>query len=263
VTEHTVSIPGSAPGRTLPATVYTPATGATPRPVILISPGFQMARTQYASYAHHLATWGFGVVLTDYADTSFFADHQALADDLRAAIDWALADAGLAADPLAIGVAGHSLGGKISMLAAADDGRIAAVVGWDPVDSDSPSVAPQRMADIVGAVAVIGETTNGSGGFMPCAPTAENFHRFYLAAHGPALEMTVAGADHMDWVDDPSCGVCGFCTPGAAAAELARAASRRLDVAWFRRRLLDDTAMDAWLATPPEVAAGTATVAQK
>ena len=35
------------------------------------------------------------------------------------------------------------------------------------------------------------------------------------------------------------------------------------DVAWLRRRLLGDTAMDAWLASPPEVAAGTAAVAQK
>jgi hypothetical protein len=32
--------------------------------------------------------------------------------------------------------------------------------------------------------------------------------------------------------------------------------SRRVDVAWLRRHLLGDTAMDTWLTTPPELAGG-------
>ena len=112
------------------------------------------------------------------------------------------------------------------------------------------------------AVAVIGETTNGSGG-MACAPTANNFQTLYAAAHTPALQMTVATADHMDWVDDPSCLFCSFCTAGIAPADLARTATRRLNVAWLRLQLLGDHAMMSWLAMPPEVGAGTATVTQK
>lgn len=261
VTTATASIPGATAGRTVAATVFTPS-DAGMRPLVVISPGFKMARAQYTSYAHHLATWGFVVVLTDYADSSFFPDHQKLADDVGAVIDWALAQPALAIDPLKIATVGHSLGGKISMLAASDDHRIKAVVGWDPVDSSSPSVAPEKMT-MPAAIAVVGETTDGAGGGMPCAPTAENFQQFYAAAGSPALAITVKGADHMDWVDDPTCALCTFCTAGTAAPALARTVSRRLDVAWLRRKLLDDAAMQPWLDAPPELAAMTITLAQK
>ncbi len=250
----TATIPGATQGRSLAATIYVPSGGPTPRPLVILSPGFQMARTQYASYAQHLATWGFVAILTDYAESGFFVDHAKLAADVPAVIDWALAQSSLSIDAAKIATAGHSLGGKISVFAATLDPRIKAVVGWDPVDSNNPSVAPEKMGSLAAAVAVVGETTNGSGGGMPCAPTADNFTTFYAAAASPALALTVGGADHMDWVDDPSCSLCGFCSPGTAAPELARTVTRRLDVAWLRRHLLGDTAMDPWLTSPPEAA---------
>lgn len=237
--------------------------GAGPHPLVVVSPGFQMARTQYTSYARHLATWGFVVVLADYAGASLFPDHATLAADVPEVIDWALAQPQLAIDPAKIATAGHSLGGKVSVFAATLDPRIRAVVGWDPVDAGTPSVAPERMTAMTAAVAVVGETTNGSGGGMPCAPSADNFQQYYAAAPSPAISITVTGADHMDWVDDPSCFACGFCGPGAASAELARTVTRRLDVAWLRRQLLGDTAMDAWLDAPPELAAGTIAIARR
>ena len=262
VTTTTASIPGNGAGRTLAATVYAPQ-GAGPHPLVVMSPGFQMQRTQYASYGKHLATWGFVVVLTDYAESGFSIDHARIAADVPKVIDWALAQQTLAVDGQRIATAGHSLGGKISVFAATLDPRIKAVVAWDPVDSNNPSVAPEKMASLTAAIAVVGETTNASGGFMPCAPMADNFQSFYAAARPPALAMTINGADHMDWVDDPSCGVCGFCTAGSAPNERARAASRRLDVAWLRRHLLGDMAMEMWLTSPPEIGSGAATVQRK
>ena len=247
----TASIPGAAPGRTLTASIYAPASG-TARPLVIVSPGFQMERTQYASYARHLATWGFVVVLADYADRSFFAEHTKLAGDVSAVIDWALAQPALAIDTQKIAVAGHSLGGKLGVLAASNDARIRAIVAWDPVDSANPSVVPDKP--ITAALAVIGETTNASGGGMPCAPAAENYEQFYAAASTPSISITITGADHMDWVDDPSCGFCGFCAPGSVDPALVRTVTRRLDVAWLRRILDGDTAMDQWLDAPPEVA---------
>ena len=138
--------------------------------------------------------------------------------------------------------------------AATLDARIKSVVGWDPVDANNPSVTPERMGMLSAALAVIGETTNASGGFMPCAPAADNFTQFYAAAPSPALQATVAGADHMDWVDDPTCFACGLCTAGTAPPERARTATRRLDVAWLRRHMFADTAMDAWLGSTADVA---------
>jgi predicted dienelactone hydrolase len=261
VTESIVSIPGASAGRTLAATAFVPTTGAG-RAVVIVSPGFQMSRTQYASYARHLATWGFVAILTDYADGGFFADHQLLAEDVPAVIDWALAQP-YAIDAAKIAVVGHSLGGRISVFAATLDARIRAIVGWDPVDANSPSVVPSRMVGLTAAIAVVGETTNASGGGMPCAPAAENFEQFYAAAPSPALKLTVNGADHMDWVDDPSCGLCGFCRPGSADAALARTVSRRVNVAWLRRHLFADAAMDPWLSAPPELTAGTVAIEQR
>ncbi len=261
VATQDVTIAGATSGHQLPATIFTPTPSN--RALVVISPGFQMARTQYTSYAHHLATWGFTVVLTDYADQGFFADHQAMADDVGAVITYALAQPQLAIDGSRIAVAGHSLGGDISTLAASDDARIQAVLGWDPVDGSSPSVVPEHMSSLHAALAVIGETTDASGGFMPCAPASDNFQQFYASAASPALQMTLAGADHMDWVDDPSCAYCTVCTEGTAPDSLAHSATKRLDVAWLRRVLFADAAMDAWLTTPPEVGAGTATVTRK
>jgi fermentation-respiration switch protein FrsA (DUF1100 family) len=255
VTMMTASIPGATQGRTLAATVFVPTGGPSPRPLVIVSPGFQMARTQYVSYASHLASWGFVAIVTDYAESGFFVDHAKLAADVPAVIDWALAQSALAVDAQRIATAGHSLGGKISVFAATLDSRIEAVVGWDPVDSNNPSVAPEKMTSLAAAVAVVGETTNGSGGGMPCAPTADNFASFYAAASSPALAMTVMGADHMDWVDDSSCSLCGFCSPGTADPALVHRVTRRLDVAWLRRHLLGDTTMDVWLTAPPEAGA--------
>jgi predicted dienelactone hydrolase len=251
VSESTATIPGAAGGRTLATTIYTPA-GATAAPFIVVSPGFQMSRTQYVSYARHLATWGFVVALTDYGESGFFIDHQNLANDVSAVIDHAIDN--LPIDAAKVGAVGHSLGGKISVFAASQDPRIKAVVGWDPVDSNNPSVAPQKMTAMTAAIAVIGETTNASGGGMPCAPAAENFTQFYAAAPSPAISVTVAGADHMDWVDDPSCGFCGFCTAGSIDPAVVRTVTRRLDVAWLRLHLEGDLTMEPWLASPPELA---------
>jgi len=262
VTTAPASIPGATAGRTLQATVFTPSTTGV-RPLVVISPGFQMARAQYTSYARHLATWGFVVVLTDYAGGSLFPNHTTLATDVPEVIDWALAQSALAVEPTQIALAGHSLGGKISVYAASLDPRVKAVVAWDPVDANSPSVAPEQMASLTAALAVVGETTNGSGGGMPCAPTAENFQAFYAASPSPALAVTVVDADHMDWVDDPSCGVCGFCSPGAAPADRARVVTRRVDVAWLRRHLLGDLTMDTWLDAPPELASSAVSIARR
>jgi predicted dienelactone hydrolase len=238
--------------RNVQATVFTPTSSGS-HALVVISPGFQMARTQYTSYAKHLASWGFEVILETYAESGFSIDHAKVAADIKGVIDWGLMQPNV--DATRIAVAGHSLGGKLSTFAASLDARIKAVVGWDPVDSNNPSVVPEKMSSIHAAVAVIGETTNGTGGIggMSCAPSADNFQQFYMAAGSPAYKLTVAGADHMDWLDNPNCGfTCSACTAGTAAPELSRKATRRLNVAWLRRYLFDDTAMDMWLDSPPD-----------
>ena len=249
------TIPGATSGRTLASTLFIPSTPG-PHALVVISPGFQLDRTQYTSYAQHFASWNFVVVLTTYAESGFGIDHQRIANDVPAVITWAIAQSNLAVDPQRIATAGHSLGGKISILAAVGDPRIKAIVAWDPVDSSTPSVAPEKMSSLTAALAVIGETTDGSGGSfgMPCAPAADNFTQYYAAAPSPALQATYANADHMDWVDDPTCFICTLCTAGTANAADVRTATKRLDIAWLKKRLFADTTMDAWLTSTSAVA---------
>jgi len=256
----TVSIPGASSGRTLPADVYVP-NGASPRPLVVVSPGFQLARTEYASLAHHLATWNFTVVLTDYADQSFSADHALLAADVPAVITWALAQSNLGVDSTKIAVAGHSLGGDISVYAASLDSRIKAVVGWDPVDGN-PTIVPSKVTGLTAALGVLGETTDSTGSFA-CAPAANNFTQFYAAAPSPSIEVTVANADHMSWIDDRSCLVCGLCTAGTATDASVHTITKRFDVAWLRRQLFSDTAMDTWLDHPPELTSGAVAISRR
>ena len=166
---------------------------AGPFPLVITSPGFQLPRAQYASMCSHLASWGFVVLSRDYVSGGILSapNHQTLAEDVGLLIDWALSDASMLAGRLEstkIAVAGHSLGGKVSILAAILDARIGAVVGWDPVDANpptgngSPSVTPELMAGLTIPIAVIGETLDATGTFQSCAPTADNYAQYFETA---------------------------------------------------------------------------------
>jgi dienelactone hydrolase len=256
-------------------TVYAPSTdggqhvAAGRFALVVVSPGFQMARTQYATYAHRLATHGFIAIAQDFGG-GFTPDHQADAVQTSAVIDWAIAGGGGRLDDHVdeheIGVAGHSMGGKVSILAATEDARIRAVVGWDPVDSGDPSVTPEKMGALHAALVLLGETTDASGGLQPCAPTADDYAQYYASAGSPALSITVTGADHMDFVDDTGCLLCGFCSPGSADASDVHALASRTTVAAFRRYLRGEVAMDRYLTgsvIEADQAAGKVTVASK
>jgi dienelactone hydrolase len=241
------------------ATVYAPSAdgGATiaagQHALVVVSPGFQLQRGEYAAKARHLASWGFVAVAQDFGG-GFSPDHMAYAEQVSAVIDWALGDeSGLAEhlDATRLAAVGHSMGGKVSLLAAALDPRIGAVVGWDPVDAKPPtgggiSVTPELMPSIVAKVAVLGETLDGAGG-MPCAPAADNYAAYFGAAKSPALEVTLLGADHMDWAENGG-GLPGlFCQKGTATGEAVLALTNRTTVAWLRRHLDGDASMDVYL----------------
>jgi dienelactone hydrolase len=191
------------------------------------------------------------VVSHDYTS----GNHQAKAAEIGDLVDWAIAELGSRVDAAKIATAGHSLGGKVSINAAILDARIRAVVGWDPVDALPPlsdgstSVTPQLMAGLTVPLAVLGETTDGgAGGGMACAPSADNYARYFEAACGApaALEVTIATADHTDWVDDRNdCGLaCLFCGTGTTPDATTRQITRRITTAWLEVHLrgLDDLA---------------------
>ncbi len=255
-TQATVTITLGS-GASVAGTVYSPSSGgATPAPgpfpLIVVSPGFQLARSQYRIFCEHLATWGHVCITRDYAASG---NHQDKAREVGKVIDWALSSgSGLATriDGAAIGVAGHSLGGKVSINAAILDSRIKAVVGWDPVDALPPfgndgsmSVAPEMMGNLRVPLAVLGQLTDTG-----CAPSADNYQRYFTAACEvpAAVEVTIAMADHMDWIGDrANCGLaCLACSSGQTADAVVHGITRRVTAAWFRRWLSGEVGMEMW-----------------
>lgn len=245
---------------------------------VVLGHGFQLDAGYYASYGRHLASWGYVGVIVHYSGSAILPrSHRLLAVDLQAVLDWLTAQAepgGQLAgrlDPARILLAGHSMGGKIAMLVASADSRPWGVFGLDPVDAgggpfggnptDYPSVTPERMGDIQAPLLILGELTNAtcSGfGCQACAPEEDNFHQYYLYAVTPACEVELVGADHMDFIDNPDCGlVCSVCPEGPADHQVVKLWARRLLTAWLQWRLTGEMAWRAYLDGAAAAAAQT------
>lgn len=233
-------------------------TSPEPRPLVLIAPGFGIGVEQYVRYADRLASHGFLACLVDYP-TGLLAHHAENARDLGAVLDALLAPGrvspGGVPDPVATGLMGHSLGGKLAFLLAADDARVAAVFGLDPVDG-SVLCPPSRCPDATDRlplgvpVAVVGETLDArSSRGQACAPADDNFQTFFEASASPALEVDVFGANHVSFLDDRAqCGLpCRFCNAPRIEDEAAGEVARRFMVAFFRRHLMGELEQQTFL----------------
>jgi len=144
-------------------------------------------------------------------------------------------------DAARIGLAGHSRGAQIALLAAEDlPGRVKGVFGLDPVDwSFGSPQAGTKLAEIGIPVAFIGETTDK----LSCAPAGVNYEALYNAAASPAVAITAINADHTMFQDPAFCLFCSFCTPGTANASTVFGYSVRYLTAFFARELLGDTSV--------------------
>ena len=254
VSTHTETLSSGDQSSEVLMVIYMPE-GEGPFPLVIFTHGFQLAPADYVSYGEKLASWGYIALLPQLPGALFDGpNHVELKGYLSALIDWVDADAPQSegvllgkADPSSLGLAGHSMGGKISLLLATEDERPLAVFGVDPVDAaggpfdtdptEFPSVTPELMDQIDVPLALIGETTNGegAGGFAPaCAPAEDNFHQYYVHATSPAIEVEILGASHMSFLDDPDCGLaCFACPAGTDDPAQTRALSQGYMVAFF------------------------------
>ncbi len=245
-------------GVDVPMDAFYPTAGpeAGPYPVVVIAHGFQLPASQYTNYAKRLATHGYVALTADFQAGLFNPDHVAYAKQVLGGIDWAAQEPKLAgvADTNNVGLTGHSLGGKISVLGAILDNRVRASITLDPVDSavmcdqvKCPDVSNMLPTDI--PLGFLGETLDGAGGFMPCAPMADNFLTFYAKASAPALAVTVNGANHMSFIDDVAkCGItCNFCQAPKLDNATVNDLSRAYVVAFYGRYLKDNAGYDTYL----------------
>lgn len=238
VTANGARIELTACGPSTDGKEITKALGA--MPWVIVSPGFSTDRKQYKRHAERMASWGVVAFLQKSPNEW---NHARYRDDTVALIAFLLSPTGSDAGRIAgrldkdrVGLAGHSLGGKISFLVAQTDARVKALWGLDPVDQRDPR-AEKGMSSIKlppgVPIGYLGEVVSKTG-TPPCAPGDSNYEVLYRVGPSPALAITVVGAAHMDFVDDPgACGTCGFCKGGTAPKERTNALSVKYMTAYF------------------------------
>lgn len=259
-----VEVP-NASGDAQDALLFVPA-GTERHVTVIFHHGLQLTNENFRSYGQRLASHGMIVLMPNTGDTLTRArTHALLAQDTVEALNWLEDQDEFPASPIftrvdrdAIGVAGHSRGGKQAIFAATTDARIGASFTLDPVDSgppfgsnptDYPSVAPERMADhtIPGGFVGAGLAGTGPFPFAPaCAPPDDNYAQYFSAAAGPSFQYAFADAGHLDFLDSCSGLTCRTCTAGSDPAAL-RDASRGLMTAFFLTFLAQDTRYRAWV----------------
>ena len=253
-------------------TAYIPS-AAGPIRSSFCSSGFFQNGVAYAPYAHRLASWGIVTFLRD--DPNLAEGTPTVASDVSYMVATWLAATN--ADTLSalqgkvdtskVGLAGHSRGGQIALLAAEGGakGLIHGVFGLDPVDTsmngdpggaDDPcnrrrSAGVHRRDDgLRGLVLRTGrEQLPGAlpGGRISC------------------LAITAVDADHTMFEDPANCSFCTLCIAGTAKPALVLATAVRYLTAFFARQLLGDT---TWRGLPgsganQDVAAGIVQIVSK
>lgn len=273
----TDSIVAPATNHTIPIRCVYPTSGpdAGPFPVVVVAHGFQLPASQYASYLDRLASFGYVALTADFPAGFTGTNHVNNAKDLLAALDWAAAEPALTgvADATNAGLTGHSLGGKLSLLAATMDARVKAAITLDPVDG-SMGCSAQNCPDVSDLMPLeiptgfIGETTDSTG-FMSCAPAADNYTTFYAGTTAPSLSVTVLGANHMSFLDSVStCGpICSFCKaatlPNATVNALSKAFVTAFYERWLKGRIEYDAYLTGDIAKMRYVDTGLATIVSK
>jgi len=260
-TAATVSGTSSQGGRTTPWVAHYPV-GSSGRPLVLFAPGFQIPSASYSDWATHLATWGFIAVRADPVG-GLPPNHVAMSLDLRDVLDDLLAPAALpvSVDVSRVALSGHSLGGKLALMAASGDARVRTLFVLDPINgggpggytTEQPNIVPQPMGSLAVPIGVLGElldSTSSSGG-QACAPTAVNYQTLFQAATASprAYEWTLAGASHIDFVtNQDQCGfACTFCNPRTLPLAQTHAFMRASAVAFLRNSLQGESGLCPWL----------------
>lgn len=233
--------------------IYLPAT-AGPRPVVVLAPGLLQPAAAYAPYGRRLASHGILTLIRDDPGV-FTATPEVTAGIVETITEWLTDENADASSPLfgradldRVGLAGHSRGGKASLIAA-EEGLNDVALAWfglDPVDSTT-------LADGVLArdqLGVIGMPTAFLGAEISstCSPAADNYAVLFEEAPTPSVQIVGLGAGHTQLQSQDHCVGCAACTPGGDAEDdVVLTYSVRYLSAFFARELLDDASVGAAL----------------
>lgn len=249
----------SAAGRSFSARIHYPATAAGSGqpvaagrfPAIAFGHGFLQGVSKYHSTMSHLATWGL-IVIAPTSQGGFSPNHSAFADDLNAALTWAVAQDTTTGSRFAghvrvdrLGLSGHSMGGGASILAAARNPHVTTVANLAAAETNPSAEAAATLT--VPARLIAGERDSIAG--------VADHQRPSYAAKPPAKQLRVIkGGYHCGFMDSGSL----FCDSGGITRATQLQLSKRLLTDWFLLHLAGDTSYDdaVWGApaqTDPQV----------
>ena len=225
-------------GENLSVALFQPANSQLHAPAIVFLPGRMAPDDQYESYARALASRGFVVAVRGWY--SIFTSDIELARDASIIADWLVRTYGV--DSKKIGVAGHSMGGKDAVLAAAQYGVFASVVAIDPDDNGKVSVVHGLLTWLRVPLLLIGAEVAWQASSV-CAPKATNYRRFFEQAPPGTVELMLRDADHVQVMDEPDRFGYGICRCGTADSRQVRITARRATVGFFVQHLLGGPAL--------------------
>jgi pimeloyl-ACP methyl ester carboxylesterase len=231
-------------GRSIPVVAEVPK-GASPMPAMVFLPGFKIDSQSYAQTTKYLASHGFVVIRADPPGGLLSANHEEMSLDASAAIDWAADAKGQLqgkVDITKIGVAGHSMGGKLATMTAIRDSRVKALFAIDPVNLRDPDVVGSSIKDLKVPFGLVGETTDAVGPFLrpAVAPKEANYQTFFEGSNNApwVKEWTLEGADHFDFVDDGGGALAALTSNGGSAdSDKVLQTTRSLLTAFARQHL--------------------------
>jgi len=225
-------------GETLSVALYRPALPRASAPAVVFLPGRMAPDDQYESYARALASRGFVVAVHGWY--SLFTRDRELAHNAETIADWLAKTQGV--DAGRIGVAGHSMGGKDAVLAAARYGVFAGVVAIDPDDNGDVSVVHGLLGGLRAPLLLIGAEVAWRASSV-CAPKSTNYERFFEHAPAGTVQLTLKDADHVQMLDDPESFGYSICRCGTADSRQVRITARRATVGFFVQHLLGGPAL--------------------
>ena len=251
--------------RTFTEHVYMPSSPGK-HPLVSLSPGLLQPAIAYAAYASRLASYGVAVIVRDDPGVGTLTS-DVEADVSYAVATWLPSAHADAIDFAKVGLAGHSRGGKATLISAERglQGKVVAWFGLDPVDATTLNGGEQAL-DTIGTIG-IPTTYLGASVSSSCSPASVGYTVLYPASPSPSVSITGVGAGHTQLQDQANCNACAICTPaGTADPKVVLAYAVRYMTAFFARELLGDARVGAAFegaGAPTDVAAGRVQVTSK
>lgn len=247
---QTISVQRCQDAAPVPMLIHAPIEAGV-YPVVVLQHGFLARNSDYDGILAHLASHGFIVVAPQMYEPGLgpLAGQPSTrqeADRAGQVLDWLptglTSFVGVSARTDLLGLAGHSRGSRVALLAMlSDPSRAKAVVLMDPADGDpSPFGDPTRIIrgplDLNLPSLIIGAGVSGN-----CAPPGANHEQFYDASASPAWHVVASDYGHVDMLDEDAAEAnTVFCGSGLADREPMRRLVAGLLTAFFRGALQDD-----------------------